>query len=241
MGLADFGLFLALGSPELGTPSPVVVSVTLACGFGALGFAVGRLALARQRAARDAAIIERQLHQLEEAQRSLLQQEKLAALGRLAAGVAHEVRNPLGVIRASASMVQESFSPGEDSYRACEFICEEIDRLNALITALLSLSRPAEPRLASISPENLLDRALHLAGEALGSRGITVVHEGDGGGEMQGDPDLLSQVLLDLLLNAAEAVAEGGRVVVRLGGDREWVRMEVADDGPGVSPERVGQ
>ncbi len=121
--------------------------------FGMLGFAVGKLALGRQRARRDADIIERQFHELEEPQRTLLQQEKLAAVGRLAAGVAHEVRNPLGVIRASASMVQESFSPGDDGHRACAFICEECDRLNALISALLTFSRPTEPKLTAISIE----------------------------------------------------------------------------------------
>ena len=68
----------------------------------------------RQRARRDADTIARQLRQLEDAQRALVQQEKLAAIGRLAAGVAHEVRNPLGVIRASAAMVRESFAPGDD-------------------------------------------------------------------------------------------------------------------------------
>ncbi len=241
VGVADYGLFVVLGSPDLWTPSPLVAGAILAGGFGALGFAVGRLALARQRAARDAATIESQLHQLEEAQRSLLQQEKLAAIGRLAAGVAHEVRNPLGVIRASASMVQESFETGSDPYRACQFICEESDRLNTLIIALLNFSRPTEPRLESVAPEKLLDRALHLAGEELGRRHITVVREGDGAGEMQADPDLLSQVLLDLLLNAAEAAGERGRVVVRLGGDAEQVRLEIADDGPGVPAAMVGQ
>ena len=88
-----------------------------------------------------------------------MQQEKLAAIGRVAAGVAHEVRNPLGVIRASAAMVQESFEREEDPYRACRFICEEIDRLNSLITALLTFSRPAELRRERVNLEKVIDRA----------------------------------------------------------------------------------
>ena len=87
-----------------------------------------------------------QMQRLEESQRVAAQNEKLAALGGLAAGVAHEVRNPLGVIRASAAMVQESFDPEEEPYRACQFICEETDRLNGLITALLGFARPARLR-----------------------------------------------------------------------------------------------
>jgi two-component system sensor histidine kinase HydH len=242
IGIADYGLFLAMGSPEIEPLPPELFAGGLALVFGGLGFAVGRLALARQRARRDADTIARQLRALEEAQRTLLQQEKLAAVGRLAAGVAHEVRNPLGVIRASASLLREGFPPGGDAYRACGFICEEIDRLNALITALLGFSRPAEPKLVPVSIDGVLDRALQLAGEAVRRPGLALWREGDGASpELRADPDLLAQVLLDLVINAAEAVGEPGRIAIRVGGDEDWLRVEVADDGPGVAPERASE
>ena len=180
VGLADYGVFVAMGSKEFSLPDPRVFAAVLACIFGGFGYAVGRLALARQRAARDADTIEQQLRDLTNAQQTLLEQEKLAAVGRLAAGVAHEVRNPLGVIRASAALVQESFSTGDDQYRACGFICEEIDRLNSLITALLTFSRPTEPSWQEVSIEKVLDRSLHLAGEALGRCGLEVQRESTG-------------------------------------------------------------
>jgi two-component system sensor histidine kinase HydH len=238
LGLADYGLFVAMGSQELSPMRPEVFASALALVFGALGFAVGRLALARQQARRAADTIERQLHQLEEAQRTLVQQEKLAAIGRLAAGVAHEVRNPLGVIRASASMVQESFSPGQDAHRACEFICEEIDRLNSLITALLGFARPTEPRLAPISIEKVMDRALDLARPELDRRRVSLERETASAPHgLSADADLLAQVVLDLLLNAAEAVGENGRVALRAVTAKGRLRIDVADDGPGVAPD----
>jgi two-component system sensor histidine kinase HydH len=190
---------------------------------------------ARARSRRDARTIRDQLRVLEATQEAALRNEKLAAIGRLAAGVAHEVRNPLGVIRASASMVQESFDPGSEPHRACDFICEEIDRLNGLITSLLTFARPAEPRLAPIHPEKLIDRALSVSAGELERRRIEVLRQADPGlPEFVADPDLLVQLLLDLVTNAAEALGQGGRIEVRLQGSPEFVCFEVADDGPGV-------
>jgi len=244
LGLFDYGLFLLMGQEEL-SPRPERFAMGLAVVFGLMGFFVGRLALARQRSARDAETIQRQLGALEAAQRSLVQQEKLAAVGRLAAGVAHEVRNPLGVIRASASMVQESFDAGEDRHRACQFICDESDRLNSLITTLLTFSRPSEPNWSRVSLDDVVDRALQLAAEPLRERRVRVERENGGAGahahELRADPDLLAQVVLDLVLNAAEAVADCGRVVVRTGEVDGRVSVEVADAGPGVAPEHAAQ
>jgi len=236
MGLADYGLFVFMGSPELSPPDPAIFAIGLAVTFGALGFAVGRLAIQRQHARRDADTIARQLRQLEDAQRALVQQEKLAAIGRIAAGVAHEVRNPLGVIRASAALVREGFAPGDDSFRACQFICDESDRLNVLVTTLLDFSRPTQPRVAAIDIQKVLDHALEVAGDAIRAADARVVREiAPGHDPVCADPNLLAQVLLDLLINAAEAIASGGRIAVRVATDAATLRIEVADDGPGVA------
>src|SRR5262249_11940369 len=146
----------------------------------ALGYVIGKLLEARTQAREDARTIAAQLHALETSQRAALQNEKLAAIGRLAAGIAHEVRNPLGVIRASASMVREHFTTTDEAYRACEFIREEIDRLNGFITSLLTFSRPAELRLQPVAIEQVVDRALQLTGEDCQRRSISVVRESDG-------------------------------------------------------------
>jgi two-component system sensor histidine kinase HydH len=243
LGAGDASL-LALFDADMtlaGRDVSVAVYALFALTYAALGFAVGRLAMARERARANARTIAEQLHALEASQRALLQQEKLAAIGRLAAGVAHEVRNPLGVIRASATLVQESFAPGDEAHRACQFIREEIDRLNALITALLDFARPAELRMARVSLDEIVNRALQLCAPELARRGIELAREGGDGHALVADADLLSQVVFDLLQNASEALGRGGRIVIRARGGPRETEVEVADSGPGVPREVAEQ
>jgi two-component system sensor histidine kinase HydH len=243
-GLFDVALMLIVGVDMRlgGLDATAGVLAFLAATYAVLGYVIGRLMQERARARRDAEIIERQLRALERAQSELVQQEKLAALGRVAAGVAHEVRNPLGVIRASAAMVQEGFEPRDDAHRACQFICEEIDRLNALITALLSFSRPTELRRNTVTLEAVVERALLLAAEDLRQRRIAVARESEPDvPALSADPDLVSQLIYDLVSNASEAVGEGGRIAVRTSRSSAGVLVEVADSGAGVDPALAGQ
>ncbi len=237
-GDVALGLWLGLDFRIAGRDVTLPVAAFLASGYAALGFCVGYLLDARARARRDADTIRAQMRALEESQRRAAQNEKLAAIGRLAAGVAHEVRNPLGVIRASAAMVQESFEPGEEPHRACQFICEETDRLNGLITSLLGFARPTEPRLQTLSIEKVLDRALALGAGELERRRLRVTRRvAPGLPELVADPDLLAQMVLGLVTNAAEAVGEDGRIELRVEARRDAVILDVADSGPGVSLE----
>ncbi|MGH7961729.1 MAG: two-component system sensor histidine kinase NtrB [Candidatus Binatia bacterium] len=239
IGLFDLSVLLALGvDMRLGDRVVTVgVSLFFMANYAILGLVIGKLIQARARARADARTIEVQLHALETSQRAALQNEKLAAIGRLAAGIAHEVRNPLGVIRASASMVQEHFAPDDEAYRACEFIREEINRLNGLITSLLTFARPADLRLQAVVIEQVIDRALQLTAEELRRRSVVITRDRNAAlPEATVDPDLIAQVILSLVLNAAEAVGEQGRIIIRLASDDDEVYVEVADTGPGVSP-----
>jgi two-component system sensor histidine kinase HydH len=244
LGAIDTALLLASGVEMTvgGRDATLAVGATFSSSFGVLGFLVGRLVLARARARADADTIARQLAELEETQAAWLQSEKLAGLGRLAAGIAHEVRNPLGVIRASATMVQESFDPADEAFRACQFIREETDRLDGLVKSLLGFARPTELRSAICSIEKLFDRVLQLADADLRARGIEARRELDPKlGELRGDPDLLAQMLLDLVTNAIEAMESGGPLDLRArvsGGD---ALLEVADAGPGIRDDEAAR
>jgi two-component system sensor histidine kinase HydH len=237
---ADTALLLLSGveMAVAGRDATLAVAATFGSSVAILGFLVGRLAMARARARADADTIRRQHAELEQSQREALQNEKLAALGRLAAGIAHEVRNPLGVIRASASMIQESFDRDDDASRACQFIKEEIDRLNGLITSMLAFARPGEPQVQPVGVEKLVDRALALADEEIRARAIAVERALEPAlVEVSACPHLLSQLLLGLLLNAAEAAGERGRVAIRAFPDGADAVLEVADDGSGIPAE----
>jgi two-component system sensor histidine kinase HydH len=241
VGVADTWLLSAQGVEmrAAGRDATLLVGATFTSSLAILGFLSGSLLRARARARADAATIKRQLETLEVSQRVAFENEKLAAIGRLAAGIAHEVRNPLGVIRASASMIQESFQAGDESHRACQFICEEIDRLDGLITALLQFARPSELRVQSVALDKVIDRALQLADDDLRQREIEVVGRQTLGSlpEVQADPDLLAQLLLGLVTNAAEALERGGRIELRGERDADEVCLSLADSGPGIAPE----
>jgi two-component system sensor histidine kinase HydH len=237
LGLADYGLLRLSGVHMTAAGFDVTLAVTslFAATFGGLGYAIGRLVQSRLRAREDARTIADQLAALSTSQRARLHNEKLAAIGRLAAGVAHEIRNPLGVIRACASLLQEGFREGDESHRASRFIREEIDRLDGLIAKLLAFARPAPLQLRPVAIGAVVERALGLASEELRRRRIEVVSDlAAPAAELVADPDLVAQVVFGLVTNAAEAIGEGGRLVLRAAGDGNEAHLDVADSGPGV-------
>ncbi len=237
LGLIDTWL-LTLGGVEMridGRAAAPLVALTFASSSTLLGWLAGRLALARARLRADAETIGRQQQALAASERAAFENEKLAAIGRLAAGIAHEVRNPLGVIRASAAMLREHFAPADDAHRACGFILDEIDRLDGLIASLLAFARPTTLRLRPAAVGDVVARASALAEDALEKRGARLDAQlGAPEAELSVDPDLIAQVLLGLVTNAAEAIAPGGRVVLRARVEPAAVVLAVADDGPGV-------
>jgi signal transduction histidine kinase len=237
LGLCDTWL-LTLSGVEMrmgGRDAVPLVALTFASSCTLLGWLVGRLAMARARLRADAETIRRQQEALASSERAAFENEKLAAIGRLAAGIAHEVRNPLGVIRSSAAMVRDHFAPGDDAHRACGFILDEIDRLDGLIASLLAFARPTALRVRPAALSEVVARATALAGEALRKRdGKLVQALAAPEAELAVDPDLIAQLLLGLVTNAAEAIEPGGHVELRARVEPAAVVLAVADDGPGV-------
>lgn len=216
--------------------APAVVGI-FALSFAGLGLVLGHLLDARDRLRASAAA-------LEDSHRRAAQSEKLAAIGRLAAAVAHEVRNPLAVIRSSAALVLEDMTRETDAERAARFIVEEVDRLNAVVTALLDYAKPLTPRREALALADLLAAVEPLVGAALrpkrGRLEATSEPPGDAPA-LRGDPDLLAKLVYGLALNAAQAIDDGGRIELRLRRRGGEVELLVRDDGPGVAPEHAAR
>ena len=206
--------------------------------FAVLGFLIGELIERRRRDRATAALLQSQTETIAATRARLAQSEKLAALGQLAAQIAHEVRNPLAVIRSAAQDLGESAGNDPSARRASSFVTTEIDRLNNVITSLLTFARPLQLSPRAVSVAELLERALLLAREDLAAKQIRVQrHEPRELPSVRADADLMSQVLLGLLANAGEAMPKGGEVSVQTRAVDGAVEIDVADSGPGVAPE----
>jgi PAS domain S-box-containing protein len=179
--------------------------------------------------------------ELAHAQKELVKRERLAALGELSAVIAHEVRNPLGVLFNSVGSLKRM--PLSDQARTLlGIVSEESERLNRLVSDLLDFARPNEPRLAAESAELLVASAVDTARRGTGLQGVEVrVEVAPGLPAVLVDMQLCRQALLNLLLNAAQATGRGGEVVIsaRLDSSRQpaAVRVDVRDGGDGIAPE----
>jgi signal transduction histidine kinase/putative methionine-R-sulfoxide reductase with GAF domain len=167
------------------------------------------------------------------------QSEKLAALGELVAGVAHEVNNPLAGISAFAQLLQEDRLAPEQ-HEAVLMIKREADRAVAVIRDLLTFARKSGPRAVLVDLNSLLEQTLRLRQYGLRTAGVEVVLELDPALQsLHGDDRQLQQVLLNLIVNAEHAMASMNRRVLglRTANDGTRVQLEVTDSGIGMSPE----
>lgn len=182
--------------------------------------------------------------ELAAARAEMVKRERLAALGELAAIVAHEVRNPLGVIFNAVSSLRRAGVAGGDAGMLVEILAEESDRLNRIVGDLLDFSRPRALDLETCEVEGLLEEALDVARASLGEPARTVhfdVRIADDLKEVSVDRRLIRQALVNVLLNALQAMPLGGTVSVRArsesGASARGLLVEIADTGGGIAPE----
>lgn len=183
-------------------------------------------------------LILRDLSEVRQLQEEVKRREKLAAVGRLAAGVAHEIRNPLSSIKGYATYFGSLFDEGSENRESADIMVREVDRLNRVITELLEYSKPLEIKPVSTDLAALVDHSLKLVREDAKAAGIDVAFDNSGPVMAELDPDRISQALLNLCLNAIQAMETGGRLEVGIS-DAEpgFVRVAVRDTGPGIPAE----
>ena len=182
----------------------------------------------------------RDLTEVKLLEKQLQRSERLAALGKMAAGVAHELRNPLSSIKGLAVLLKSHFTePGREAETA-DVLVKEVERLNRSIGELLDYAKPGQLNRAPTSIEEILRKTLSLVQTDAEAYGITVeLSLEDNLPELTIDSDKLKQVFLNLLLNAIQAMPNGGTLSVGLTKDERNMNIIIRDTGMGILPKNL--
>jgi len=176
--------------------------------------------------------------QLKTATERLLVQERMAAAGQIASGMAHEIKNPLAAIKTFSEFLPEKYDDPVFREKFFRIVPAEIQRINKIVQELSMFARPSPLQLQPIRLIPLIEDTLSLLSNQCLKQGVTV-HAAfrDDGHVVQADPQQLKQVLLNLLLNSLEAMAQGGRLEVSTSVEGSRLTLRIADTGSGISPE----
>jgi PAS domain S-box-containing protein len=209
-----------------GTSSPVVVSTApLRDAEGTVRGAVATLV---------------DVSSLKSMEERIRQLDRLAALGQFASSVAHEIRNPLTGIATGVQFLSRGFPEGDERLEGVAFILREVVRLNTIIQDLFTASRPRELTLGPVRLAEVAARVLRGLKPAPEEAGVTIeLDRADAWPVVTADADQLQQVLLNLIQNAVQATAAGGRVAIRARTEGGEHVIEVEDTGGGIAPEHL--
>jgi signal transduction histidine kinase len=182
---------------------------------------------------------------LVESQALVERHEKLASLGFLAAGVAHEVRTPLTALKTALFIQHKRFPPGSPEHADALVIERELTRLERVVNDFLQFARPAEPHLGPLSADYPLQEVQSLLGPRLARNGIHLVTEDSPPLTINADAAQIQQVIINLVQNAADSITGTGTITLRARADRKRISngetdvviLEVADTGKGIQPE----
>ena len=182
--------------------------------------------------------------ELEQSREHLLQSEKLAQIGKLAAGVAHSIRNPLTSVKMRLFSLERTLSLSAAQKEDFDVISEEILHIDTIVANFLEFSRPPKLKIQKVSPSEVVDMAVQLLRYRIDSYGVTLELMRDRKlPEVDCDPEQLKEVLVNLIVNACEAMGDGGRILIT---EEEGtadpvgrvVVIRVSDSGPGI-PEAI--
>lgn len=214
--------------------SQVVVIITCAVVMGVL-FVV--LILVVRRGER---IMESRAQERLRLKEQLSRAERLSSLGEMAAGISHEIRNPLGIIRSSAELLKKKMERIDPTNAFPDIIVEESTRLNNIINDFIKFARPGEPNLVPCRVEDVVEKnALFLAPHMEKKGYILNTRIADELPEIIADSDMLYQAFLNILLNAMQAMPDGGIVQIAIDSADGMVRIQFDDEGEGVKQDII--
>jgi two-component system, NtrC family, sensor histidine kinase HydH len=177
-----------------------------------------------------------QLGKLQDLETELRRKDRLSALGQAAMVIAHEVRNPLGIIKTSTEVVRNRAKLNAAEDRMLGYIIDEVRRIETLVRDFLDFAQPKTPVLMQFPLRAVIDRVAAIAAPELARRNIGLdIRDFSEGGLVSGDPDQLHQACLNLVLNAIDAMPSGGTIVAELAIVDACISLTIRDDGPGVA------
>jgi signal transduction histidine kinase len=178
--------------------------------------------------------------QLQRSFEQLRRADRLSALGELSAGLAHEIRNPLGSIEGAVQILGRRELPEDTRQEFTDLAGREVVRLKGLLTNFLEFARPQPPRMLPSDVGLLLQSVAKLATEtAIMAKVAVRIDTGEALPVVSVDPEQIKQVLLNLVINAIQAMPSGGQTTLRAIQDGDYVRVEVEDQGVGIPPEEL--
>ncbi|HTY13805.1 MAG TPA: ATP-binding protein, partial [Candidatus Omnitrophota bacterium] len=178
--------------------------------------------------------------------RDLLQSEKLASLGTMSAGLAHEIKNPLASIKGMTQILPDNLDDPEFLAKYTEIVPRQLDRINSIIESLLRIGRPARFATVAVDLGKVIGDIIKLVEADCRKKNIKISAELPSGMATEGDPEQLTQAFMNLILNAIDAMRTGGELKVisdrakgEAGKDMIWI--EISDSGEGIAEEDVGK
>ena len=178
------------------------------------------------------------VRELDQSRADLVRASKLAVLGELAAVMAHEIRTPLGILRSSAQMLAREPGLGDEALELTGFIQSETERLNGLVNTLLDSARPRAPNFQLQDMQALIHHSVGLLTSQAEKKSIRLSEQLEARhAVIPCDAEQITQVLLNLILNALQILPEGGQVLVACRDEHGKLLIEIADDGPGIPTE----
>jgi two-component system sensor histidine kinase HydH len=188
-------------------------------------------------------ILFRDLTEIRRLRQEIDRSHRLASLGRLAAGIAHEIRNPLSSIKGFATYFRERYHDIPEDRKTADIMIQEVERLNRVIGQLLEFARPMNIRLKSTSLQTFIRRSLKMIENQAQENNITISLNTDPDNEdSMIDPDRMSQVLLNLYFNAIDAMDDGGTLSITLTReDSGQVVIIISDTGKGIEKKDMGK
>jgi len=168
--------------------------------------------------------------------------ERLSSLGEMAAGISHEIRNPLGIIRSSAELLRKKMAVLDPANAIPNVIVEETNRLNDIVTDFISYAKPKKPNLIPCRVGDIIEKNLKFLESQMKEQGYQILrHYENNLPEIMADSAMIYQAFLNILINAMQAMPQGGNIYIGIGVNDKFVNIIFEDEGEGVQAEVLGK